>query len=239
YPGYPGLNLTYEVLEGIDKHRTDYDNSGSKLFKSRFPTLEAQLVNLADEIAYNTHDLDDGIKSNLLKIDMLKGLEICAPIYKMFEGAKPEILRYQIVRELINKFSTDLILRTTENIRELGIKSVENARKASIAAVSFSKKLAEEKNELKAFLFANLYKHYRVVRMESKHQRILEELFKVYLDRFEHNPGKKKYSILPREIWEKAKDESKEQVVCDHIASMTDRYALEEHKKLFEASEKV
>jgi len=239
YPGFPGLNLTYEVLEGIDKHRTDYDNSGSKLFKSRFPTLEAQLVNLADEIAYNTHDLDDGIKSDLLKIEQLKGLSICSSIYKDYENEKPEIRRYQIVRELVNKFSTDLITQTTKNIEELKLKSVDNARKAKIAAVSFSKKLTEQKNELKHFLYENLYKHYRVVRMETKHQRLLEDLFKVYMERFEHNPAKDKYSILPREIWEKAKTESKEQVVCDHIASMTDRYAIGEHKKLFEASERV
>jgi len=112
--------------------------------------------------------------------------------------------------------------------------------KSKIKIVSFSKEMNEKKRELRDFLFTNLYKHDRVVRMEVKHQNILEQLFKKYVKFFEHNPGKGKYSMLPLEIRSRvSKDTNKYRVICDHIANMTDRYALDEHKKLFDASEKV
>ncbi len=238
YPGFTGLNLTYEVREGIDKHRTDFDKPASG---NSQPTLEAQVVNLADEIAYNSHDLDDGIKANLVEVDKLKDLAICVEIYKKGSAMDKSSLRYHIVRNIIDVLSKDLIQQTETNIAEHKIKTVEDVRRLKTPAVAFSTETVKKKNELKAFLTQNLYKHYRVIRMEVKHQRILEELFNTYLGRFDENREKGIYSILPPEVLEKHHklNTTKEQAVCDYIASMTDNFALMEHKRLFDPMEKV
>jgi len=238
YPGFTGLNLTYEVREGIDKHRTDFDKPSSG---SSQPTLEAQVVNLADEIAYNSHDLDDGIKSNLVDVEKLKGLAICSEMYAKNRGMDKNSLRYHIVRNIIDVLSKDLIGQTETNIEQRGIKTVEDVRKFKDPTAAFSAETAKKKNELKAFLMRNLYKHYRVIRMEVKHQRILEELFNTYLNKFDENREKNIYSILPPEVLDKHHKlkTTKEQAVCDYIASMTDNFALLEHKRLFDPMERV
>lgn len=238
YPKFDGLNLTYEVMEGLDKHKTAYDKTGSK---GSFGTLEAQVVNLSDEIAYHTHDLDDGIKSNLLKLDELNDIHICQDLLeKMDRNEHPDVKRYQMVKFLINGFCKDLIKQSLSNIEKHGLKSVDDVRKASSEIVSFSAKMEEKKEELRKFLYEKLYKHYRVVRMEVKYQNILEKLFDTYTRYFEHKPENKIYSMLPQNIRTKVdKDNDMYRVICDHIASMTDSYALEEYKKLFDANEKV
>lgn len=241
YPDFPGLNLTSEVLEGIDKHQTDFDKPG-KTRDAKLPTLEAQIVNLSDEIAYNTHDLDDGIKSGLLKLENLEKLEICRDFLKKSKNLKQEIKRYQLVRYLINILSTDLVNQTIQNLKDKKIKSVDDVRNTNIRLVGFSRNITSRKNELRDFLFKNLYKHPRVVRMEVKHQKILADLFNTYLKNFDENIRNKKFSILPVEMRKKVENNTKKakaQVVCDYIAGMTDRYALEEHKKLFDPFERV
>ena len=239
YPGFTGLNLTYEVREGIDKHRTDFDNPGARDGKQ--PSLEAQVVNLADEIAYNSHDLDDGIKSNLVDVDKLKDLAICSEMYKKNKDMDKNSLRYHIVRNIIDVLSKDLIEQTESNIEEHGIKTVDDVRKLKDPIAAFSAETARKKCELKDFLMRNLYKHYRVIRMEVKHQRILEELFNTYLGNFDEDREKGIYSILPPEVLGKHRKlkTTKEQAVCDYIASMTDNFALMEHKRLFDPMEKV
>ena len=237
YPDFPGLNLTFEVRDGLDKHKSDYDSPPSK---GTTTTLEAQIVNLSDEIAYHTHDLDDGIKSGLINIEDLKKIRICKEILGKINTKEDELRRYELVKLLINYFCKDLIAQTLSNIDKCDINNIRDVEKSKIKIVSFSKEMNEKKRELRDFLFTNLYKHDRVVRMEVKHQNILEQLFKKYVKFFEHNPGKGKYSMLPLEIRSRvSKDTNKYRVICDHIANMTDRYALDEHKKLFDASEKV
>ncbi|MFH1825587.1 MAG: deoxyguanosinetriphosphate triphosphohydrolase [Candidatus Firestonebacteria bacterium] len=231
YPEFSGLNLTYEVREGLAKHKTDFDNSLSKEFKTRFPSLEARVVNLADEIAYCSHDLDDGIKSNLIKIDDVDKLEICKEISQKLSNLSFEKRRYLLVRNIINTLSTDLINETVKNLKIYKIKSVNDVRNVNKPIVSFSSVMIKKKKELREFLFKNLYKHYKVVRMEVKAHKILEDLFNTYLKNFN--------KILPSDLLEKIKKYYKEQIVCDFIAGMTDRYALEEHKKLFDPTERV
>jgi dGTPase len=231
YPEFNGLNLTYEVREGLAKHKTDYDNSTSKEFNTSNPSLEAQVVNLADEIAYNSHDLDDGIKSALLKIEDVDKLEICKEFSQKISNLSFEKRRYLLVRGIINSLSTDLINETLKNLEIYKIKSVDNIRNVNKPIASFSIEMSKKKEELRKFLFKNLYKHYKVIRMEVKAHKILEDLFNTYLKNFD--------KILPSDLLEKTKKYSKEQIVCDYIAGMTDRYALEEHKKLFDPFERV
>ncbi len=240
YPGFSGLNLTAEVLEGLDKHNTEYDKSSST---GSFGTLEAQIVNLSDEIAYHTHDLDDGIKSKLISLEDLTDIKICREVLERIgNGNKDEVevKRYQMVKFLINGFCKDLIEQALINIDKINIKSVGDVRKAKSKIITFTKKMEAKKTELRNFLYARLYKHFKVVRMEVKYQTILEQLFDKYTKYFEHNPAKKKYSMLPQDIRSKVdKQDDMYRVVCDHIASMTDSYALEEYKKLFDPDEKV
>jgi len=238
YPGFDGLNLTHEVLEGLDKHRTEYDKP---VFTGSFGTLEAQIVNLSDEIAYHTHDLDDGIKSKLISLEDLNDIELCRELLnKIGNKEDVDVKRYQMVKFLINGFCKDLIEQALINIDRYNIASVADVRKAASKIITFSAKMEAKKKLLKEFLYTRLYKHFRVVRMEVKYQTILTQLFDKYTRYFEHAPKKKKYSMLPPEIRAKAgKGNDKYRVICDHIASMTDSYALEEYKKLFDSDEKV
>jgi dGTPase len=238
YPDFPGLNLTYEVREGLDKHKTDYDSTGNPKFGPGCPTLEAQIVNISDEIAYSSHDLDDGLTSKILKENDLKELSILKGLFKENEKLTENRKKYQIIRNLINIFITDLVSNTKLELEKNDIKTIEQIRERTKPLVSFSKAVQEQKNELNGFLYKNFYRHYKVIRMEVKHQRILEELFTTYIKNF--GLSSKTESILPEEIRKKAdKNNSKERVVCDYIAGMTDRYAVMEYKKLFDPLERV
>jgi dGTPase len=238
YPSFDGLNLTYEVTDGLDKHKSDYDQT--EISGKAMTSMEAQIVNLSDEIAYHTHDLDDGIKSKLINIKDLNEIPICKELLCKIDAKEDEVRRYELVKLLINYFCRDLITQTLFNLDKHSINSISDVEKAKSKIVSFSVEMNKKKKELREFLFTNLYKHHRVVRMEVKHQTILEELFGKYVKFFEHNPSKGKYSMLPLEIRSRvSKEDSKFRVICDHIANMTDRYALDEHKKLFDPSEKV
>jgi len=232
YPDFPGLNLTYEVREGIAKHATPYDSPQVKFKKKGQPTLEAQIVDLADEIAYCHHDLDDGLRSRLISVDQLKEVELWT---EHFEEAKkhhsdPEVQTRQAVKSILNDLATDLVHTTEENIKSLGIQSLEDVRKAAQKCVHLSQDMDKANKQLKAFLFKNLYKHYRVERMAAKAEKILEDVFRAYCK----NP-----KILPTTIQDHLKDTPKERVICDYIAGMTDRYALEEHARLFDPAVKV
>ena len=214
YPEFPGLNLTYEVREGLAKHQTSYD-------------LEAQIANLADEIAYTNHDLDDGLRSGLITLEQLKGIELWRKFYEKEKGSEKIKIR-QAVKSIINAYVTDLVTQTEENLKS--IKNMGDVRSSKPKLVGLSEKFDKKSRELKGFLRENMYKHYRVERMADKAERILENLFKTYLK----NP-----KILPPEVYEKVKKGESERTICDYIAGMTDRFALEEYKKLFDPHEKV
>ncbi len=216
YPKFPGLNLTYEVREGIAKHATPYDSPQVKFKKKGQPTLEAQIVDLADEIAYCHHDLDDGLRSGLITVEQLKAVDLWA--------------EHQSVKAILNHLVTDLVQTTEENIAKDGIKTVEDVRKAPQKCVRLSSGTDKKNKQLKAFLYQNFYKHYRVERMASKAEKVLEDLFHAYLK----NP-----KILPKPVQEFMTETPKERVICDYIAGMTDRFALEEHARLFDPAVKV
>ncbi len=236
YPEFPGLNLTWEVREGIIKHSSVFDIAVKikEFFPARMPALEAQVVDIADEIAYDNHDLDDGLTSGLIKESDLEDLEIWKKINRKIDQKYAKInlncRKYLIIRGLIDLQVTDLIRHTQSEIRRLKIKKYTDPYKIGFKIVAFSKEVKELRKPLRQFLMQKLYHHYRVMRMSIKAKRFIRELFSEYIKRPQQ---------MPSEIQLKIPKEGVKRVVCDYIAGMTDRYALDEYKKLFNPYEKV
>lgn len=231
YPDFPGLNLTYEVREGIIRHTTSYDiplieKEYEEFTKYKSPTLEAQIVNVADEIAYTCHDLDDGIKSGIINYEELRDVRLWKEIEEISEiEKKPKRhIRHIMIRNLINYLVLDLIKETKKNLNQLKPKSVEEVRNLDII-VKNSEDVKMKHIELRKFLEEKMYAHTKVIRMTEKGGRIIKELFYAY-----YNEPRQ----LPLHIQAKMKKESKEIVVCDYIAGMTDRFAISEYQKLFD-----
>jgi len=236
YPDFPGLNLTWEVREGIVKHSSAFDKAAKikELAPNENPTLETQIVDNADEIAYDNHDLDDGLTSGLIKESDLEKLQIWKNILKdisqKYDRIDPERKKYLIIRSLIDIQVTDLIRQTQERLDKLKPKSFKEVKKLDKKIVSFSKGMSSLRRPLREFLMENLYHHYRVVRMSNKAKHFIQELFRLYIDRPD---------ALPAHIQKRIVLDGKRRAVCDYIAGMTDRYALDEYKKLFDPYEKV
>jgi dGTPase len=235
YPNFPGLNLTHEVREGIMKHETIYDRPIPGEFNpQKKATLECQIVNLADEIAYNCHDVDDGLASDVLKEEQLNGVtlwhQIAREVRKHYLHLSPAQRRHQIVRMMINFEVSDLISETNKKIQKHQIKNVEDVRNAGENIISFSNATKKLNSQMKMFLFDKMYRHYRMIRMADKARRIITRLFEVYLSNSDQ---------LPPSFRNKIKEEDKMQLVCDYIAGMTDRFTLQEYKKLFDPFERV
>lgn len=235
YPNFPGLNLTYEVREGIMKHETIYDRPIPTEFNpQKKATLECQIVNVADEIAYNCHDVDDGLASDILKEEQLNGVtiwhDIAREVNKKYLHLSSSQRRHQIVRMLINFEVSDLLSETNKRIQKYQVKSVEDVRNAEENIVSFCNSTRKQNSQLKMFLFDNMYRHYRMIRMADKARRIITQLFDIYSSNSDQ---------LPPSFRNKTKDENNVQLVCDYIAGMTDRFALQEYKKLFDPFERV
>ncbi|NOX96802.1 MAG: deoxyguanosinetriphosphate triphosphohydrolase [Nitrospirae bacterium] len=234
-PRFKGLNLSWEVREGIIKHTTPYDKASFSEFEpDKFPTLEAQTVNLADEIAYNNHDLDDGLTAEMINEEVLGKSSFWEETYqeikKKFPDSDRERRKYQTIKALINLQVTDVIVETEKRLEQAQVGSVKDVREASSLLVSFSPQMSRKNEQLKQFLLEHLYHHYRVVRMTEKARRFIRELFKIYLD----------YPLqLPPDTQEKFKEATPARVICDYIAGMTDRFALNEYNKLFQPYERV
>jgi len=237
YPSFPGLNLSWEVRESINKHRTPYDQPGlpPSLDPSRSPLLETQVADVADEIAYDNHDLDDGLTSGILKEEVLDEIELWQQARSTVEAAglsmKPEIRKYQIIRTLIDIQITDLIQATNQRLNNQKIESVDDVRSNPDRLIAFSDKIKQLRKPLKRVLWQQLYHHYRVTRMADKARRFINELFKLYLNKPEQLPNTTRARIEG--------GEEPYRVVCDYIAGMTDRYCLEEYKKLFDPHVRV
>ncbi|HCG76540.1 MAG: deoxyguanosinetriphosphate triphosphohydrolase [bacterium (Candidatus Ratteibacteria) CG_4_10_14_3_um_filter_41_18] len=231
YQEFDGLNLTYEVREGIIKHHTPYDLPEYQEFKpAESPTLECQVVSLADEIAYTSHDLDDGLKAGLIEENDLRQIKIWFSIYEKMSGnISNEEKVYKTIRSLINLLVTDLVKETEKRLKEFRVSSLRQVREMK-EFVSLSQKIEKENKELKQFLFEKMYCHYRVIRMAEKARRIIESLFMEYI---------KEPKQLPSLVQESLKEESVPRIVCDYIAGMTDRFALGEYKKLFDPYTRV
>jgi dGTPase len=246
YPDFNGVNLTWETKEGIIKHSTDYDNPECKDYDPELaPTMEAQIVNMADEIAYNSHDLDDGITSGILNIEMLKDTLIWKRIEKSLDRSKFEALpldmrKYNICRALINLQVTNMMETTIKNIRDNSIDSIEKVRDHKSNLVDFDNDMKMIHGDFKEFLYRNFYKHYKVIRMEYKAEKIIEELFTIYDKRGSVVDERGvESSILPPDARKRFGTDSIKRVICDYIAGMTDRFILEEYKKLCDPYEKV
>jgi len=234
YPNFRGLNLTWETREGIIKHKTEYDKgSGLRYEPEKRATLEGQIVNAADEIAYSTHDLDDGLRAGLIAPQELSGITLWERVLDSVgvRGEEfTEMNRHRVIRSLIGFEVTEIIEATSRRLDESKVRSVEELRSLPHDIVGFSEEIVEANRELKDFLLKNLYRHYRVMRMQAKAKRFISQLFRAYIE----EPAQ-----LPDSTREELKEDDLYRVVCDYIAGMTDRYALEEYTKLFEPFERV
>lgn len=241
YGAFDGLNLMFETREGILKHCSlsnakKLGDIGQRFIDKKQPTLEAQLANLADEIAYNNHDIDDGLRSGLLTIAQLDEVEFYArhkaQVEQEYPGISGRRAINETVRRMINTLIVDLINATKVRIQDAQLKTPEDVRSAP-PLVTFSAPVAQEAIVLKRFLRENLYQHYQVNRMTSKARRIVTELFNIFM--LEPNLLAPDYQIKPAEDQANAQIQARK--VADYIAGMTDRYAIREHRRLFAVDE--
>jgi dGTPase len=235
YAAFDGLNLCFETRAGILKHCTAENAAklgavGERFLSQQRPSLEAQIANLADEIAYNNHDVDDGLRSGLLSLEQLASVELFAGHLEEVRDAYPGIterrLIHETIRRMINTLVTDLIRETENNIRQHQLANIEDVGKAP-PIVAFSEKILEQNRALKTFLRTFLYRHYLVMRMSAKARRIISELFNAFME---------DYRLLPPQFQRlSAADNARS--VSDYIAGMTDRYAIREHRRIFAVGE--
>ncbi len=233
YPGFPGLNLSLELRGSIVKHdaatKVDVEFSPEEM-----PLLEAQVVDKADSLAYDNHDLDDSLKAGLITEDDLADVELwryaSESVDKKWNGLDKGPKRAQTIIFLINLEVTNLLENTERKLKDMGIESVGDVRACKETLVEFSPELTEQKKRLQAFMSERVYRHYRVARMSYKAKRFIVELFNVYA---------KNSKQLPPEFQQWIGEAGLHQSVCDYIAGMTDRYAQDEYMRLFYPYERV
>lgn len=235
YADFDGLNLCFETREGILKHcsvevANNLGDLGERFIRRTQPSLEAQICNLADEIAYNNHDIDDGLRSGLLSLDQLREVSLFERNLELVKSKFPAIsgrkLIHETVRRMINALVCDLIETTESNIVRCAPRTLDDVRQAGIL-VGFSEEMRDAQREMKRFLRRNLYQHYQVLRMTRKAQRVVSDLFSAFLD----DPRMLQESFRADGGGDQARR------VADYIAGMTDRYAMKEHKRLFAVGE--
>lgn len=235
YASFDGLNLTYETREGILKHCSRANARqlgalGERFLNGRQPSMEAQLANLADEIAYNNHDVDDGLRSGLITLDQLRAVSVFASQRELVEQTHPGLigrrLIHETIRRMINLMALDLIGQTEANIKAHGVQTLDDVHQAP-RLIAYSDALQPDLAELKAFLRENLYHHYQVLRMTDKAKRIIADLFGAFMS----DPR-----LLPPQYQLRAEDDTP-RAIADYIAGMTDRYAMREHRRLFAVGE--
>ena len=239
YPDFEGLNLTWEVREGIAKHSGPINVSLAPEFAEYEPDLqppiEAQLIDLVDEIAYNHHDIDDGLESGLLEINALADAvplfgESLEQARRDHANADPRQIQNQALRGLIDELVTDLIETTRRAVREAGVACLDDVRRAGRPVGHLSDEVAERNRTLKIYLRENLYRHHRIERMKDKSRRILRALY----ERYREAPG-----LLPSDTQPRIERFGLERAIADYIAGMTDRYATEEYRRLFDPNVRV
>jgi dGTPase len=245
YPDFVGLNLTWETLEGIIKHNgpvteklgkpswkaiSKYD-AEYNLGLDTWASAEAQVAALADDIAYNNHDVDDGVQAGLFSLDDLLDVPLIGPILFAVKSERPDLdarlTRLEAVRRMIGAMVDDVMGETLHRAASTGVQSADEVRALDHALVAFSSDMAEDLARLRQFLHTRMYRHWRVNRTRSQARRILAEMFDLFL---------REPDVLPTVWYEKSqnRDEAgRARVVCDYIAGMTDRFAIEEHRKLF------
>lgn len=241
YGAFDGLNLMFETREGILKHCSlanakKLGDIGQRFIEKKQPTLEAQLANLADEIAYNNHDIDDGLRSGLLNTAQLDEVDFYARHRAQVEAAYPGIggrrAINETIRRMINALIVDLIQTSQTRIQDTRLQSVDDVRNAP-ALIAFSDRMGDEAVLLKRFLRENLYQHFQVNRMTSKARRIITELYDAFMREPRLLPPD--YQVASKEPARREQGQARQ--VADYIAGMTDRYAIREHRRLFVVDE--
>ncbi len=229
YPKWHGLNLTIETLEGIAKHETTYDRREfAGISPETGASVEAQIANVADELAYNAHDLDDGLQGGLIRVEQVATLELWQRVVERIEWngvSLSDVMRHQIIRELVGQLVDDVLEETLEQLAEFKPTDSLDVQRRAELIVRHSPKQQALNAELKDFLFQNMYRHFRVVRMQSRAERFVEALFSSYM---------KEPRQLPDDYRAKLEEEPAHRVVADYIASLTDRSALGEYQQLFD-----
>jgi dGTPase len=240
YADFPGLNLTFECREGILKHCSlsnakQLGDVGRRFIDRTLPGLEAQLANVADEIAYNNHDVDDGLRSGLIELSALREVPIVARQIRAVETAYPSLagrrLVHETVRRMINTVVVDLIEATARRLAETVLRDVDEVRAFSNPLVDMSDAVRSEHLELKRFLRENLYRHYRVQRMTRKARTVVQELFSAFMDDLLLMPDEHRAAAQRLEV--QHGEAGRARAVSDYVAGMTDRYAIGEHDRLF------
>jgi len=241
YAEFPGLNLTFEAREGILKHCSlrnaeQLGEVGRRFIDKTQPSLEAQLVNLADQIAYNNHDIDDGLRSGLISIEQLSDIELFATQHAEVKSRYPDLagrrLIHEIIRRMINLQIIDLVETSRTRIKELEPQHIDDIRTQHDSLIRFSTDMQQANQDLKRFLRENLYNHYRVHRMTSKAQRTLKALFDAFMQ--EPRLLNPEYQAHVKQLEVEYGESGRGRAVADYIAGMTDRYAISEYQRIFE-----
>ena len=237
YADFPGLNLMFETREGILKHCSvknarSLGKLGERFINKTQPSLEAQLTNLADEIAYNNHDVDDGLRYGLIDVEQLKDVPLFSNQYhkvvKKYPDLNPRRIVHETIRRMVNEMVVDLIEISRASITEFAVDSIDAVRGHKSVLISYSESMKEQTRAMKRFLRESMYHHYRVKRMTAKSTSVLTALFEAFIGDFQ---------LLPPQYRQKTSASNSEveqaRIVADYIAGMTDRYALAEHGRLF------
>jgi dGTPase len=244
YAEFPGLNLTFETREGILKHCSKKNASelgelGKRFLEKRQPSLEAQVANLADEIAYNNHDVDDGLRSGLVPLEALRDVTFFARHYGDVERRYPQLAPrrkiYETVRRMINQGVTDLIDTSRGRIADAGIRDCDDVRAQREPLMDYSEAVRAQTQELKRFLRQQLYAHYRVRRMSTKAVGVVRELFGAFMTDPKLLPDQDQERLTAGGGWDAPA--ARARIIADYIAGMTDRYAIREHARLFSPAE--
>jgi dGTPase len=229
YPDWPGLNLTHETLEGMAKHETEYDITHFPDFDTTTRgSLEAQIANVSDELAYNAHDLDDGLQARLIEPEQLNALEIGRLVFEQIGwkgGMLDEITRHLFIRELIGFQVGDVVQATTQLLDELKPESSDDVQRHTRNVVCHSERFQQFNRALKNFLYENMYRHFRVMRMQKRAERFIADVYRTYVA---------EPRLLPTDYQALLKESDTKRVVADYIAAMTDRSALLEYRRLFD-----
>jgi dGTPase len=246
YADFHGLNLTFECREGILKHCSlrnarQLGELGERFIRRRQPSLEAQLSNLADEIAYNNHDVDDGLRAGIITLEDLSEVELFESQHRKVLAQYADLparkVIHETIRRVINHVVSDLILTTRENLRHAAPASVAEVRARSKPLVAFSPEVAREQLKLKQFLNQRVYRHYKVLRMTSKAKLVVTRLFETLVADPKLMPTEQQESVAQLEG--KLGAAGRARAVADYIAGMTDRYAIMEHERLFDPAERT
>jgi dGTPase len=244
YADFPGLNLSFETREGILKHcspknAAELGEVGARFLNKQQPSLEAQLTNLADEIAYNSHDVDDGLRAELISIEQLREVPLFDQQYEEVRSRYPELSQrrviHEVVRRLINCQVVDLVQTSMAELARHAPPDLEAVRRRAGPLIAFSDDMRERNLELKRFLRNELYRHYRVHRMSVKALRVIRDLFNAFFADPRLLPVEAQHKVFERQ--RNGGDSGRARAVADYIAGMTDRYAIKEHQRVYNPGE--